>query len=109
MSPEFPEFRPPMPGIYAVKSGDKEVKLAVNIPRAEAEPALLDGQEMLAAVASDPDGQQKVIEGHKVWVAASNSVRERIESGQKLGWYLLLALLALLFAEHVLANNTSRR
>ncbi|MCY3017407.1 MAG: VWA domain-containing protein [Planctomycetota bacterium] len=99
----------PMPGIYAVKNGDKDEKLAVNIPRAEAEPAMMDGQEMIAAVASDPDGQQKVIEGHKVWVAASNSVRERIEGGQKLGWYLLIALVVLLFAEHVLANNTSRR
>ena len=104
-----PEFHAPMPGIYAVKNGDKDEKLAVNIPRAEAEPAMMDSQELIAAVASDPDGQQKVIEGHKVWVTASNSVRERIEGGQRLGWYLLVALVVLLFAEHVLANNTSRR
>ncbi|HEY3320402.1 MAG TPA: VWA domain-containing protein [Planctomycetota bacterium] len=104
-----PSASVPMPGIYAVKTSDKDEKLAANIPRSESEPAVMDGQELIAAVASDIAGQQKVIEGHNVWVASSNSVRERIESGQKLGWYLLIALLALLFAEHVLANNTSRR
>jgi hypothetical protein len=69
----------------------------------------MDGQELIAAIASNPDGTQKEIEGTKVWVMASTSIRERIENGQQFGWYMLFVLLVLLFAEHVLANNTSRR
>jgi len=97
-----------LPGLYGVKRGDKTEHLAVNIPRAESEVPLLDANELSAAIASNPEGQQKEIEGVKVWVAASNSMRERIEGGQKLGWYLLVAVVALLFGEHLLANATSR-
>ncbi|MBI3830052.1 MAG: VWA domain-containing protein [Planctomycetes bacterium] len=97
-----------VPGLYGVKLGDYDGKLAVNIPRQESETAALDASELSAAVASNPEGQEKTIEGVKVWVAASDSVQERIEGGQRLGWYLLFGILALLFGEHLLANNTSR-
>ncbi|HYF51792.1 MAG TPA: BatA domain-containing protein [Planctomycetota bacterium] len=97
-----------LPGLYSVKRGDKNERLAVNIPRSESEVPLLDAAELSAAIASNPEGQQKEIEGVKVWVAASNSVRERIEGGQKIGWYLLVAVVMLLFGEHLLANATSR-
>jgi hypothetical protein len=98
-----------VPGIYTVKDGDKDQRLAVNIPREESDPAALDSQELLSAIASNPDGEQKDVEGVKVWVQASASIRERIESNQRIGWYLLMALIVLLLGEHVLANNTSRR
>jgi hypothetical protein len=97
-----------LPGMYGVKEGDRELKLAVNIPREESDPATLDGEELVSALAATPEGQEKTIEGAKVWVQASASVKERIEGGQRIGWYLLFALMALLFAEHVLANYTSR-
>ena len=97
-----------LPGIYGVKEGDRDLKLAVNIPREESDPATLDGEELTAALAPVPEGQEKAIEGVTVRVLASTSMKERIESGQRLGWYLLFALVALLFGEHVLANYTSR-
>ncbi len=95
-----------VPGLYTVKDGDKNLRLAINMPREESDPATLDGDEMASALASK--GEQKEIEGVKVWVAPTSSMKERIESGQMIGWYLLIALLALLMGEHLLANNTSR-
>ena len=55
-----------------------------------------------------PSGQIGADFQFKVWVQASESIRERVESGQRIGWALLFALVALLFAEHILANVTSR-
>jgi hypothetical protein len=97
-----------LPGIYPVKENGRDEKLAVNIPREESDPATLDGEELASALVNNPEGQEKTIEGTKVWVQASASVKERIESGQRIGWMLLFGLLALLVGEHVLANYTSR-
>ena len=94
------------PGLYTVKDGDKNLRLAINMPREESDPATLDSEELTSALTNK--GDQKEIEGVKVWVQPTASVRERIESGQHFGWYLLMAVLMLLLGEHVLANNTSR-
>jgi hypothetical protein len=94
------------PGLYTVKDGDKNQRLAINMPREESDPATLDAEELTSALTNK--GEQKEIEGVKVWVQPTASIREKIESGQHFGWYLLMAVLVLLLGEHILANNTSR-
>ncbi|MBA2482536.1 MAG: VWA domain-containing protein [Planctomycetes bacterium] len=97
------------PGLYRIDAGGLTTAVAVNLARAESETATREVAELTAALTSDPAGNTRTIAGATVWVAAATTVRERLESSQKIGFFILFAVLALLMAEHVLANQTSRR
>ncbi|MBA3707560.1 MAG: BatA domain-containing protein [Planctomycetes bacterium] len=97
------------PGIYRVDADGASTQLAVNLARSESETVAFDAAEVTAALTSEPTGRELTIDGSRVWVAASESIRERIEGAQKIGIILLIGVLILLFAEHLLSNQTSRR
>ena len=95
-----------VPGIYTVKDGDKNLRLAINIPREESDPATLDGEELASALASK--GEQKRNRRRQSLDRADHLHERTHRKRPDDRLVLLIALLALLMGEHLLANNTSR-
>jgi hypothetical protein len=95
-------------GIYevrsAVASGGRPEAIAVNLDPAESDLNAMDPSELVATVTGHASQSQ-------VQTAAGpqEMTREESERRQSLWWYLLLAGLALLAAESIIANRLSQK
>ncbi|MBE7462256.1 MAG: VWA domain-containing protein [Planctomycetes bacterium] len=101
-------FVPALPGLHVLAHGEQVERFAVNLDPDESDTTALDPEEVQSAVSSNPEGEQRTIDGVKVLVAASGEAKERMEKGQGWGWYVLVLLVVGLVGEHILANHTSR-
>ena len=94
-----------MPGIHRVAGA---YQVAVNLPRSESSVALRDAAEVATAITAEALGREERRDGAIYRVATTESARERVEGGQRIGFLVLFAVLALLLIEHLLANATVR-
>jgi len=88
----------------AVASGGRPEAIAVNLDPAESDLNAMDPSELVATVTGHASQSQ-------VQTAAGpqEMTREESERRQSLWWYLLLAGLALLAAESIIANRLSQK
>ncbi len=95
-------------GIYevrsAVASGGRPEAIAVNLDPAESDLTALDASELVATVTGHASQAQA-----QSAAEPQEMTREESERRQGLWWYLLLAGLALLAAETMIANHLSRK
>ena len=95
-------------GIYevrsAVASGGRPEAIAVNLDPAESDLSALDPSELVATVTGHASQAQT-----QSAAEPQEMTREESERRQGLWWYLLLAGLALLAAETMIANHLSRK
>jgi Mg-chelatase subunit ChlD len=90
------------PGFYREEAEGEPSDVAVNLDRAESDLTPLDPEELLASVAWSSGVE---VDG------AGNAYVDpaRVEAGQSLWWYLIVAALILLLAESTLSNRLSSR
>ncbi len=88
------------PGLYELQTPEGQRVLAVNRPFDEADPAVVEPGEIVAAVTSDAAGAEAD--------AAPGDPLLDAPRGRGMGWHLLAALAVLLAGELFLANRTIR-
>ena len=85
-------------------SGGRPEAIAVNLDPAESDLTALDASELVATVTGHASQAQA-----QSAAEPQEMTREESERRQGLWWYLLLAGLALLAAETMIANHLSRK
>jgi len=100
-------FSPEKPGICEVAYDGGSARFAINLDPKEPDFRPLDTKLLLSTVQKGPS-----LEGDRPLGAASvvakSAARERMEGRQKVWWYLMLAVLAVLAGEMLLASRIGR-